>query len=56
MLLAVLPVTSVIEKGFRDDRLPFINGGAIHVRCSFVLSEEEKAKIAIMVSEHCTTQ
>lgn len=46
---AVLPVASVIDKGQREDRLAFITGGSIHVRCSFALSEEEKAKIELMV-------
>ncbi|CAI5983681.1 unnamed protein product, partial [Closterium sp. NIES-64] len=43
-----LSVPSVVEKGFRDDMLPWSNGGQVHVKSNFMLSDEERAKIAAM--------
>lgn len=45
---ATLPIPAVVEKGFRDEFLALSNGGRVRVKSSFVLSEEERAKIAAM--------
>lgn len=45
-----LPVTSIVSKGSRDELLVLSNGGRIHIQSNFSLNEEEKARIAALVS------
>ncbi|GJP87047.1 hypothetical protein CLOP_g17021 [Closterium sp. NIES-67] len=53
---ASLSVPSVVEKGIRDDMLPWSNGGQVHVKSSFMLSDEERAKIAAMRARSMSKQ
>lgn len=45
---ASITVPSIVEKGFRDEFVSFSSGGRIHVKTTFVLTDEERAKISLM--------
>ena len=46
---AAIEVPSIIQKGSRDEFVALNKGGRIHLRMSFVLTEDEKKKIETMV-------
>ena len=46
---AAIAVSSVVEKGSKDEMLPLSNSGSVRVKSTFILTEEERAKIAAMV-------
>lgn len=47
--MAVVETRLVMEKGTWDDIFPFEGGGHVHMKLQFVLSEEERHRIRIMV-------
>ena len=54
--IAVIEIPSIIEKGCRDEFVEFEGGGRIHLRMSFVLTDEERKKIETMVrNNRCKT-
>lgn len=42
-------IKSIVEKGLWDDLFPLEGGGHIHMKLQFVLSEEERSRIRMMV-------
>lgn len=42
-------IKSIVEKGLWDDLFPLEGGGHVHMKLQFVLSEEERSQIRMMV-------
>jgi len=42
-------IKSIVEKGLWDDLFPLEGGGHVHMKLQFVLSEEERSRIRMMV-------
>jgi hypothetical protein len=40
---------SIVEKGLWDDLFPLEGGGHVHMKLQFILSEEERNRIRMMV-------
>lgn len=54
--IAAIEIPSIIEKGSRDEIVKLEGGGRIHLRMSFVLTDEERKKIETMVrNDRCET-
>lgn len=51
--IAAIDIPSIIESGSRDEFVKLAGGGRIHLRMSFVLTDEERKKIEIMVRNDC---
>ena len=49
-MFAGIAVSSVVEKGSKDEMLLLSNSGRVRIKSAFILTEEERAKIAAMVS------
>lgn len=50
---AAIEIPSIIQKGSRDEFVSLSKGGRIHLRMSFVLTDEERKKIERMVRHEC---
>lgn len=46
---AGVEIKSIVEKGHWDDLFPLEGGGHVHMKLQFVLSEEERSRIRMMV-------
>lgn len=46
---AGVEIKSIVEKGLWDDLFPLEGGGHVHMKLQFVLSEEERSRIRMMV-------
>jgi len=54
--VAAIEIPSIIEKGSRDEFVKLEGGGRIHLKMSFILTDEERKKIETMVrNDHCET-
>lgn len=44
---------SIVEKGLWDDLFPLEGGGQVHMKLQFVLNEDERTRIRLMVLSYC---